>query len=87
MVNGYSPSFADSSGAPGTSNDTGFSVVSDDGTTDRTFEFFNKQNVDPVPTGLTNYLLEAEVIAVISVLLILSVWIAVEMILIRHVAR
>jgi len=76
----YSPSYVDSTGANGTTNDTGFSVVSANGTTARTFEFFNKQNVDPVPTGIADNLRETGVIAELSALLILSVWITMEMI-------
>ena len=87
IESGYSPSFVDNAGADGTSNDTGFSVAGIDGVTMRAFDFFNKQNVDPVPTGFVYDFREMELIAVVSVLLLVSVWVAVEVFLRRYAVR
>ena len=50
----YDPSFKDSAGASGTTNDTDFRVAGVNGTTDRRFDFFNAQKVEIVPTGIAD---------------------------------
>ena len=50
--NNFRPSFIDSSGAIEQTNDTNFRVV---GACEHTFEFFNGQITDPIPTGISGF--------------------------------
>jgi len=71
----YDPSYNDSAGGGG-KNDMDFNVVE----TERRFDFFNAQKVDPVPAGVVDDLRGTVAIPVTVALLVLSGWVAIEFI-------
>ncbi|MCL2538796.1 MAG: hypothetical protein FWE66_00510, partial [Oscillospiraceae bacterium] len=84
--NSYSPSFTDSAGAGG-ANDTDFRVLSAGGATERVFEFFNAQKVDPVPTGIADGLFGTGVLPMLALLLLYPGWLTIWLILRRPAAK
>lgn len=74
----YSPMFTDSEGPAGTC-DTGYRVIGSSGGT-RTFEFFNTQIADPVPTGIRNNLFMEKALPAIAALLGVVVWLFMMMV-------